>query len=116
MLLLIIMFKKYNYYKKLTQYLEKISLMIASNLFISSIAIILLVLIIPFFIYLGYIKSLSDIGKESFKNPFLLEKIYYEKIENIWENNKKAIEVANFKVYPNPFFKKIPSTGNDQKK
>jgi len=95
--------------KKFKKFLEKLSLSIAQHAFLSCLFLFLLSLISGGFLFYKYSISAQEVKPEALDKSVLLKEEAYQEVLEVWQEQERISQEADFKEYPNPFEKPIPT-------
>lgn len=88
---------------KINKFFKKWLRVLGENPFLTSLALILLSLIVGSFIFYNYSVQVQEKKPETISKPLLLEEEGIREILKIWETRQKNFEETDLKTYPDPF-------------
>lgn len=93
--------------KKFKKFLEKLSLSIAQHAFLSCLFLFLLSLISGGFLFYKYSISAQEVKPEALDKSVLLKEEAYQEVLEVWQEQERISQEADFKEYPNPFLESV---------
>ena len=94
--------------KKLKKFLEKLSLNTAQHAFLACLFLFFLSLIFGGFLFYKYSILIQKVEPEVLDKSILFKEKIYQEVLEIWQENERIFQEADFKKYPNPFLELAP--------